>query len=345
MTRNPNPCIAVDCMGGDYAPHEIVKGAIQGARLYNVRLQLVGPPERIQAELNQLDTAGIDYEIVSALETIEMGESPATAIRKKRDASIVVASLCVAKGQAQGLVAAGNTGAAMASALFNMGRLEGIDRPAIAVVLPSSKPSPTLLLDAGANADCIPEMLIQFARMGSIFVQAVLQVQHPRIGLLNIGEEPSKGNSFSLSTYKLLEQHDEFNFVGNVEGKHLFDGTADVVVCDGYTGNVALKTAEGVGNMVMSVFREEASKSLRAKAGALLIRSTMRKVKKKVSDEEFGGALLLGVKGICVIGHGGSNAYAIQNAVRVAKDAIEQDVLGKIVKKSQESQEGQEGNV
>ncbi len=333
MSSKQQICIAIDCMGGDYAPQEIVKGAILGARQYGVALQLVGQPDKIQAELDALETQGIQYEIVPALETIDMGESPAAAIRKKKNASVVVASTCVAKGMSQGLVAAGNTGAAMAAAIFNMGRIEGVDRPAIAVVLPTTYKTPCILVDAGANADCIPEMLIQFGRMGSIFSQAVLQVKNPRIGLLNIGEESSKGNSFALSTYKLLEQHDELNFIGNIEGKHLFDGSADVVVCDGYTGNVALKTAEGVGNMVMSLFKEETQKSLRAKAGAILVKSTLRKVKHKVSDEEFGGALLLGVKGICVIGHGGSNAYAIQNAIRVTKEAIDQDVIGKIESK------------
>jgi phosphate acyltransferase len=328
--------IAIDCMGGDFAPQEIVKGAIQGARKYQVGLQLVGLRDKVEAELAGLETDGIDFEVVHASEVIEMGESPATAIRKKKDASVVVASTCVAKGESQGIIAAGSTGAAMAAALFNMGRIEGVDRPAIAVVLPSSQEPPCLLVDAGANADCIPEMLVQFAKMGTIFSQAVINVPNPRVGLLNIGEESSKGNSFSLSTYKMLEQHDEINFIGNIESRHLFDGSADFVVCDGFTGNVVIKTAEGVGRMVMQCFKKESSKSLRARAGALLVRSTMKKVKSKVSDEEFGGALLLGVKGICVIGHGGSNANAIENAVRVAKNAIQQDVIGKIEEKVKE---------
>ncbi len=325
--------IAIDCMGGDFAPQEIVKGAIQGGRKYDVALQLVGHPDKIQAELDTLDVKGGHYQIVPAMESIEMGESPATALRKKKDASVVVASNCVAKGESQGLVAAGNTGAAMAAALFNMGRIEGVDRPAIAVVLPTTHKTPCVLLDCGANADCIPEMLLQFARMGSIFSKAVLHVDKPRIGLLNIGEEPSKGNSFALSTFKLLEQHDELNFIGNIEGKHLFDGSADVVVCDGFTGNIALKTAEGIGKMVMKLFKEEATRTLKSRAGALLMKPAMKHIKRRVSDEEFGGALLLGVKGICVIGHGGSNAYAIENAIRVTREAIEQNVIGKIEQK------------
>jgi glycerol-3-phosphate acyltransferase PlsX len=211
-----------------------------------------------------------------------------------------------------------------------MGRIDGVDRPAIAVVLPSIKYPPAVLIDGGANADCIPEMLLQFARMGSIFSQAVLQVKNPRIGLLNIGSEASKGNSFALSTYKLLEQHDEMNFIGNIEGRHLFDNSVDVIVCDGYSGNIALKTAEGVGSMVMTVMKEEARSSIRAKAGFILARSALKRIKRRVSDEEFGGALLMGVKGICVIGHGGSSAFAIQNAIRVCKEAIDQNVIGKI---------------
>lgn len=332
MTENKPIRIAVDCMGGDYAPHEIVKGAIMGAQKYGIGLQLVGDPDRIKDELALLGAHGVDIEIVPTVETIDMGESPGTAIRKKRNASVVLASRCVANGESAGLVAAGNTGAAMAAAIFNMGRIEGIDRPAIAVVLPSTK-SPTLLIDGGANADCIPEMLVQFARMGTIFSTAILQVPNPRVGLLNIGEESSKGNSFALSTYKLLEQHDELNFIGNIEGRHLFDGSADVVVCDGFSGNIALKTAEGVGNMVKTFLKEELDKSLKVKAGAILARSAFKRIKRKITDEDFGGALLLGVKGICVIGHGGSNAFAIQNAIRVTKEAIDQDIIGRIESK------------
>jgi phosphate acyltransferase len=334
MTSSPSIRVAVDCMGGDYAPREIVKGAILGALLHRVSVQLVGHPGKIQAELDTLMQAGVSvqkahFEIVEALENIEMNESPAVAIRKKKNASVVVACKCVAKGESQGVVAVGNTGAAMAAALFNMGRIEGIDRPAIAVVLPSVI-SPCVLLDVGANADCIPEMLYQFARMGSVFSQAVLNVEKPRVGLMNIGEESSKGNAFSLSTYKLLEQHDSLNFVGNIEGRHLFDGSADVVVCDGFTGNVIIKTSEGVGKLVMDTLKDEARKSLKVKAGGLLLKPALKEVKRRVSDEDFGGALLLGVNGICVIGHGSSNAIAIQNAIKVTKQAIEHDVIGKI---------------
>lgn len=331
LAGNSSICIAVDCMGGDYAPGEIVRGAILGAQNHGVSLKLVGDPDAINAELKQINCDGVNYEIVEASETIDMDESPTAVIRKKRNASVVVGCKCVSDGEAQGLVAVGNTGAAMTAAIFNIGRIKGIDRPAIGVVLPSTTDRPTLLLDAGANADCIPDMLLQFARMGSIFSELVFGITEPRVGLLNIGEESSKGNSFSLSCHKLLEQQDEINFVGNIEGRHLFDGSADVVVCDGFTGNVALKTAEGVGKMVMEYFRTNLTKrSLKIKAGAFLVKPILQGLKRKVVDEEFGGAVLLGIKGICIVGHGGSKANAIQNAIRVAKTTIQQGVIQRI---------------
>lgn len=323
--------IAVDCMGGDYAPREIVRGAIQGGKIYNAHLYLVGNPAAIQAELDLIeDKGGVHYEIVPASEVIEMGEHPATAIRKKKDASIVVACNLVGDKIAQGVVAAGSTGAAMTAAIFRIGRIEGIDRPAIAVVLPSTKPRHAILVDAGANSDCLPEMLVQFAKMGSVFSKEAFGVENPRVGLLNIGEEATKGNSLYVLTHKLLEQQGDLNFTGNVEGKHMFNDTVDVVVCDGFTGNIALKTAEGVGNMVTTFMKEELTQGLRIKAGVLLAKNAFKSIKRRVSDEDYGGALLLGIKGICVIGHGRSNAYAVSNAIRVTRDAILQDVVGKI---------------
>ncbi|MBY0403498.1 MAG: phosphate acyltransferase PlsX [Cyanobacteria bacterium] len=321
--------IAVDAMGGDHAPHEIVKGAVAGARLHKVGIQLVGLPDAIQKELDALDTSGLDIQIVPALEVIEMGESPATALRKKRNASIVVTAKCVHKGESQGMVAAGSTGAAMASALFNIGRIDGIDRPAIGVVLPSTGNN-CILIDAGANSDCIPEMLLQFGRMGSVLMHNVYNIPNPRVGILTIGEELGKGNSFVNAAYKLLEHDTTLNFIGNVEGRDMFLGNVEVAVCDGFTGNVALKAAEGVGKMLKILLKQELSKSFISQSIALLAKPVISKVMNQVDAEEFGGALLLGVKGICVISHGGSHARGIQNAVRVAKEAIETDVLGKI---------------
>jgi phosphate acyltransferase len=321
--------IAVDAMGGDHAPHEIVSGAIQGAREQGVAVLLVGKPDAIEAELKQHDTQGVDYQIVPASEVIEMGESPATGLRKKKDASIIVTAKCVKNGEAQGMVAAGSTGAAMASALLYVGRIPGVDRPAIGVLLPSSSNS-CLLIDAGANADCTPEMLTQFAVMGNIYMHNVMNVEKPRVGLLNIGEEAGKGNAFAHAAFQLLENDNRYQFVGNVEGRDLFNGFADVAVTDGFTGNVALKSAEGVMKMFGTIIKAEMKSSLRTKAGYVLAEPAFKASIKRVDPEEFGGALLLGINGVCVISHGGSKARGIKNAIRVAKEAVVADVLGKI---------------
>jgi phosphate acyltransferase len=336
--RQPNEksiSIAVDAMGGDFAPLETVKGAVEGARRYGVRVLLVGQRVAIEAELAKYDTTGLDIEIVEADETIDMGESPVTALRKKKNASIAVAARQVRQGVAQGMVAAGSTGAAMTAALFNIGRIHGIDRPAIAVVLPCYE-SPCLLIDGGANADCPPDILLQFARMGSVYMEAAYKVVKPRVGLLNIGTEPGKGNLFSKDVYDLLTQEAEasvsgdLNFVGNVEGRHLFLGGCDVAVSDGFTGNVAIKSAEGVLSLFGKWLKEELMVSPWFKLVGLAVRPAIAKVKKKLDHEELGGALLLGIQGVCVIAHGGSSANAIQNAIRVAKQGVEQDVVAKI---------------
>lgn len=334
MANNPIQ-IAVDAMGGDYAPREIVDGAVQGARAHGVAIQLVGKADEIEAELKKHDTQGLSIEIVPASEVIEMGESPATGLRKKKDASIIVTAKCVKNGQSQGMVAAGSTGAAMASALLYVGRIDGVERPAIGVLLPSIS-KPCLLIDAGANADCTPAMLKQFAVMGNIFMQNVRNIKQPRVGLLNIGEEQSKGNAFAHTAFEMLGQDGRFQFIGNVEGRDLFNGSVDVAVTDGFTGNVALKSAEGVMKMFGTVLKTELKRTVRTKVGALLAEPALKASIKRVDPEEFGGALLMGIKGICVISHGGSRARGVKNAIRVAKEAIQADVLGKISKQIQE---------
>lgn len=321
--------IAVDAMGGDHAPREIVSGAILGARTHGVAILLVGKPDAIEAELRNHDTQGVDYRIVPASEVIEMDESPATGLRKKKDASIIVTAKCVKNGEAQGMVAAGSTGAAMASALLYVGRIPGVDRPAIGVLLPSSANS-CMLIDAGANADCTPEMLTQFAVMGNIYMHNVMNVPNPRVGLLNIGEEAGKGNAFAHAAFQLLEADNRYQFIGNVEGKELFNGFADVAVTDGFTGNVALKSAEGVMKMFGTIIKTEMKRSFRTKAGYVLAEPAFKASIKRVDPEEAGGALLLGINGVCIISHGGSRARGIQNAIRVAKEAVVADVLGKI---------------
>lgn len=322
--------IAIDAMGGDYAPGEVIKGAIIAAQEYKVDLQLVGQVDKIQTELSKYNTQGLNITITSADEVIEMGESPGSAIRRKRNSSIVVAVDAVAKGESQALVAAGSTGAAMAACLFGLGRLPGIDRPAIAAVLPTMD-KPVVLLDVGANSSCEPDMLQQFAVMGSIFSSSVLGVHHPRVGVLNIGGESSKGNVLAQSTYKLLaNSQDNLNFIGNVEGREIFTGISDVVVCDGFVGNVTLKVAEGVARMMVKMIKDEVKSSFLAKLGAFIALPALSNLRKKTDYEEYGGALLLGIKGTCVIAHGGSKANAIKNAIRVAKESIETDVNGKI---------------
>ena len=343
MTR-----IAVDAMGGDHAPHEIVAGALWAAQEYGVALELVGKQDQIEQEIERVRKNGViskcggfknkrikvdvdklDIKISHASEVIEMGEAPAQAIRKKKKSSIVMTVDAVANGSSDAVVAAGSTGAAMASSLFGLGRLHGIDRPAIAVTLPTMK-KPIVLIDGGANSSCTPEMLYQFAVMGTIFSKNVLAVKNPRIGVLNIGEEAGKGNDLAQKTYKLLENQTRFNFIGNVEGKEIFSNICDVVVCDGFVGNVALKITEGASSMLFKMIKEQFTKNIFTKIVGAMALPIMMGLYKKINYEEFGGALLLGVKGITIISHGRSKAYAIKNAVRVAKEAVETGVNKKI---------------
>ncbi len=345
MTR-----IAIDAMGGDYAPKEIVEGAVWGAWDYNVPIELVGKQDKIERELDRIEQEGIvylggglfkpkrikidlkklDIKITHASEIIEMGEAPGQAIRKKKKSSIVLAVDAVASGSADAIVAAGSTGAAMAASLFGLGRLPGIERPAICTTLPTMK-QPTVLIDAGANTNSTPEMLYQFGVMGATFSKNVLGIENPRIGVLNIGEEPGKGNDLVKQTYKLFEENqDKVNFIGNIEGKEVFLGNCDVIVCDGFVGNVALKTIEGASSMLFHMIKKEFSGDFASKVIGILARPFMKRIYTKINYEEFGGALLLGVKGITVISHGRSRAYAIKNAVRVAKEAVETGVNKKI---------------
>ena len=344
MTR-----IAVDAMGGDYAPGEIVKGAVWAAHDYNVPIELVGKVDEIQKVLKEISRRGIrsnrggyfvknikvdlsklDIKLTQADETIEMGEPVGTAIRKKKKSSIVLAVDAVAKGSSDAVVAAGSTGAAMAASLFGLGRLKGIERPAIAVTLPTMK-DPVILIDAGANSSCTPEMLFQFAMMGSTFVKNVYNRKDPKIGVLNIGEEEEKGNQLVKDVHKLLKENSlGMSFIGNVEGKELFGGDVDVVVCDGFVGNVALKTIEGSSMMLFKLIKQEFKSEILSMIVGLLAKPFMKRIYKRINYEEFGGALLLGVKGITVISHGRSSSYAIKNAVRVAKEAVESGVNTKI---------------
>ena len=336
-------------MGGDFAPSEIVKGAVWAAHDYNVAIELVGQVDKIKEVLNEISKKGIrsnrggyfikkikvdlsklDIKLTQADEIIEMGEAVGTAIRKKKNSSIVLAVDAVAKGSSDAVVAAGSTGAAMASSLFGLGRIRGIERPAIAATLPTRK-EPVILIDAGANSESSAEMLLQFALMGSTFAEKVYNRKSPKVGIMNIGEEEEKGNQLVKETHKLLKENTlGLNFIGNIEGKELFQGDVDVVVCDGFVGNVALKTIEGCSMMLFKLIKEQFKSDLISMVVGLLAKPFMKRIYKKINYEEFGGALLLGVKGITVISHGRSSSYAIKNAVRVAKEAVESGVCNKI---------------
>lgn len=337
MTR-----IAIDAMGGDHAPHEIVAGAVWAAYDYNVPIELVGKQEDIERELEKIkregflsdcglggakkrinvDISKLDIKITHAEEVIEMGEHPGQAIRKKKKSSIVLGVKAVADGSSNALVAAGSTGAAMASSLFGLGRIAGITRPAIAVTLPSLK-KPVVVIDGGANSEATPEMLYQFAIMGSLFSKQILGIKNPRVGVLNIGEEETKGNTLAQETYKLLSEHtDKINFIGNIEGKELLLDSCDVVVCDGFVGNVTLKVTEGTATLLFKLIKEQFKSSLLGGVVGLMAKTFLKKIYPRINYEEYGGSLLLGVKGITVIAHGRSKAYAIKNAVRVAKEAV-----------------------
>ena len=345
MTR-----IAMDAMGGDHAPHEIVAGAVWAAYEYNVPIELVGKQEDIERELDKIKNEGflsdcghrgakkrinvdiskLDIKITHADEVIEMGEHPGQAIRKKKKSSIVLSVKAVADGSSDALVAAGSTGAAMAASLFGLGRIHGITRPAIAATLPSLK-KPIVVIDGGANSNCTPQMLKQFAIMGMTFSKNVLGIENPRVGVLNIGEEAGKGNELAQNTYNLLEEEKEkFNFMGNIEGRELFLNLCDVVVCDGFVGNVVLKVTEGTSSLLFKMIKSEFKSDFLGMLIGMLAKPFMKRIYEKINYEEFGGCLLLGVKGITVISHGRSKAYAIKNAVRVAKEAVETGVNRKI---------------
>jgi phosphate acyltransferase len=322
--------IAVDAMGGDYAPDEIVAGALRAQAELGVKILLVGDPQLIAASMKH-HSSSLQLEVVPSEGIVEMHEEPLSAIRKKPNASINVAMNLVKQGQADAVVSAGHSGAAMAAALLRLGRLKGIERPAIGTVLPTIMAGKSvLILDVGANVDCRPKFLEQFAAMGTAYSQYVLGIDEPKVGLLNIGEEPSKGDELALRTYQLLEQNPNIPFIGNAEGRDVLSGKFDVIVCDGFVGNVLLKFAEAVGEILLQILREELPRGWRGKLGALILKPNLRRIKQRVDHAEHGGGLLLGVNGICIISHGSSQAPSVFNAIRLAKDAVDNQVLDRI---------------
>lgn len=329
--------VAVDAMGGDYAPREIVKGAVAAAKNGIADIILVGDKGKLERELAELGSHD-GIEIVHTEQVIAMDEQPALAIRRKRDASIVVATKLVKEGRAAAVVSAGSTGAQMATALLVLGRIGHIQRPAIAAVLPSNK-GPKVLLDVGTNVDCRPEFLYEFALMGSIYAQRVLEIENPRVGLLNIGAEDNKGNELTIEAFKLLQTAPVI-FAGNVEGRDILTGEADVIVCDGFLGNVLLKFAEGLAQALFTMIKAEVDKGLRTKVGAALTLPAFKSVKKQMDYTEYGGVPLLGVRGISIICHGSSDARTIMNAVRVAVKCEEQELVRSLEQLSGNGGEG-----
>lgn len=317
--------IAVDAMGGDLGPSVVVPGAIEAARQTGAKILLVGNEATLDGELNRLSPSGVDLEIVHAPEVAGMDEQPSDILRRKKNASIQVACRLVRDGAAQGVVSAGHSGASVACGMFIMGRIPGVERPALASLLPTEK-EPVVLLDVGATVDCKPYNIFQFGLMGDAFARDILNKESPRVGLLSIGEEEGKGNSQVKEAYELFKMAQNLNFSGNIEGRDLFTGEMDVAVCDGFVGNVALKLSEGLGLSLSRVLKRELLNSgFLPKLGSLLAKSAFRRFAKVVDYAEYGGAPLLGLQNISIVCHGRSNAKAICNATRMATLFVEKE--------------------
>lgn len=327
--------IAIDAMGGDYAPEQVVLGAIQASQTYGYEIVLVGDSSQIESEIKKTlphwNSDNQKITIQHASEVIGMDEHPAVAVRRKKDASVVVATRLVRDKHCDAVLSAGNTGAAVAAALFTLGRIKGVERPTIATPIPTRTGDAALLLDSGANVDGKPKHLAQSAIMGATYAQCVYSKAEPRVGLLNIGEESTKGNEQAQTTYPILESMSTINFCGNAEGRDIPEGTFDVVVCDGFVGNIVLKFAEGLAKTLIELLKEAINNGgFLAKLGAFLLVPTLKKLAKRLDANEYGGAPLLGVNGCCIISHGSSNAKSICSGIRQAAEYVESDVLTQI---------------
>ncbi len=326
--------IVLDVQGGDRPPAELIAGGIEAIRQYGIEVIFSGDQSLIEREL--APHRDLSASIIHAPEIIRMDEAPIEAVRKKKQSSLVQGIRAVRKGEAAAFVSPANTGAVMAAALFNLGRLYEIDRPGIGVLIPTLNSRRTLLIDVGANADCSPEHLLEFGIMGTIYMRELMGIANPRVGLLNIGEEPQKGDQQTLKAFAYLQQELP-NFAGNVEPHRLVEGGFDVVVCDGFTGNICLKAYEGAISVMVRYLKRQIDKSLLAKLGLPFLWPSLKRLKQEMSAAQYGGAPLLGVRGVVIIAHGNSNAEAIKNALRVAKEAVEHDLLGKIERGVHES--------
>ena len=320
--------VAVDGMGGDHAPRVVVEGAVNAAGEYGIEVILVGRQDLLEKELTKHKPVPSCLTVRHASEVVDMAEPAAVTVRKKRNSSIVVAAELVKKNEADAVVSAGHTGAAVVATTLTLGLLEGIERPGIAIAYPTLN-GHSVIIDIGANIDAKPEHLLQYAVMGSTYASLILHKKEPRVGLLNIGEEESKGPDFMKETHKLIEES-RLNFVGNIEGRDIFSGKIDVVVCDGFVGNIVLKVTESLAESTNILLRRELMSSVLSKMGALLIKPTLSRLKKRLDYTEFGGAPLLGVNGSCIICHGGSSAKAIKNAIRVAGEFVTSQLNEKI---------------
>jgi glycerol-3-phosphate acyltransferase PlsX len=310
--------IAVDAMGGDHGPAVVVEGAVAAVREFGVSVILVGDRQAVEAEIRRVGAESLELEVRHASEVVGMAESPSLALRRKRDSSLRVAAELVRDGKAAAFISAGNTGAALAISMFVVGVLRGIDRPAIAAVLPSLRGF-TVLIDAGANVAPKPWHLFQFAIMGHVYARDILGLERPRVGLLSVGEEEGKGNDLTREAYDLLKES-RLNFIGNIEGRDIYNGSCDVIVTDGFTGNVALKISESLAEMVGAMIKEELTRDFRSKLGAKLSLPAFARFRRRVDYTEMGGAPLLGIDGAAIICHGASPVKAIKNAVRVAAE-------------------------
>ena len=320
-------------MGSDRAPEPEIRGAILACRHYDVRVHLVGPEEVLRPALEKAlrwpDASEPNIHIVHASEWITMEDKAAKAVREKRNSTMRLGLKMVKERRAAGFVSAGNTGAAMASAKMVLGALPGVERPALAMPLPTTTGSPCVLLDVGANVDCNVRNLAQFAIMGEMYARSVFKIEKPRVGLLSIGEEETKGNDLTREALQVMKQL-PIRFIGNVEGRDLYNGHADVIVCDGFVGNVALKSIEGTAHLLSDSLRESLKSTVTSQVGALLSRRAFAEFKKRLDYSEYGGAVLLGVRGVCIVGHGSSNEKAIMNGVRVAAEFAQAEVNSSI---------------
>lgn len=330
------PVVAVDAMGGDNSPRHEVDGAVKAARRWQIPVVLVGQSEIVAEELAKHDTQGLDIRIEHASEVVGMQDSASDAVRKKKDSSIRVSFNLLKEGRANAVVSTGNSGATMAAGMFVLKRIPGIDRPAIATLVPNLEDQ-TLVLDVGGNVDCKPPHLVQFALMGSVYVAQMLGKATPRIGLLSNGSEESKGNELTREANQILKRT-SLNYVGYTEGRDIYNANVDVVVCDGFVGNVVLKVSEGLAEAIGAILREEFSSRFLSKLGYLLARPALKAFKKKVDYAEYGGAPLLGVQGTAMICHGSSNPQAIMNAIKMAHDSETHQVISKMSERLEELQ-------